>query len=122
MLAVVFDPDGRILVTGGNDSTTRLWDVDSGKVRTPLDSGGCNAVALSTHNRILAIANDSSQVTLWKLATGSVLQRRTGHDDAVFGVAFDAEGGMLATSLRWCFTAGVGRRVVFWWGPRSLAG
>ncbi|MBW0009332.1 MAG: hypothetical protein JO063_04290, partial [Pseudonocardiales bacterium] len=93
---VAFDPDGRILATAGTGGTS-LWDVDSGKLPDRLASGICHAVAFSPHSGILASANDLGVVTLWELSTGSALCRITGHNSVVASVAFDGEGGMLAT-------------------------
>jgi WD40 repeat protein len=97
MFAAAFDPDGRILATGGSGGTS-LWNVDSGKFRNRLASDSCYAVAFSPHGRVLASANDASVVTLWELSTGTALCRIiTGHGGLVRSVAFDGEGGMLAT-------------------------
>jgi WD40 repeat protein len=95
-VAAAFDPDGRILATGSFGGTT-LWNVNSGELHTTLDTGDCRSVAFSPHNRVLATANDPSGVKLWELSSGAVLHRLTGHDGFVTGLAFDAEGSMLAT-------------------------
>jgi hypothetical protein len=126
VLAAAFDPDGRILATGGDDGT-KLWNVDSGKLRTTLDTGSGRAAAFSPDNRILATAGD--EVTLWELSTGTLPHQLTGHntlnqitgyDHSAISVAFDAEGGMLATG-------GTDHTIVLWEVPagrqlRILAG
>ncbi len=103
--AAAFDPAGRILATGCNDGTwlwdvARLWDVDSAKPGIPLSSDTCYAVAFSPDGRTLAIATDSSGVILTEFSTGAGppygLSRSPYHSHVV-AVAFDAEGGMLAT-------------------------
>ena len=59
-----------------------------------LDSGFCSAVAFNPRNRNLATANDVSGVTLW--GPPPALPHRFPVHSAFF-VAFDADGGMLAT-------------------------
>ncbi|HEV7451278.1 MAG TPA: hypothetical protein VGO16_07800 [Pseudonocardiaceae bacterium] len=97
VFAAAFDPDGRILATGGDDGT-ELWDVESWELRTTLESGVCNAVAFSPRDRILATAKDSPEVTLWESSTSAIVGWFSGHDGPVFDIAFDAEGGTLATA------------------------
>ncbi len=43
--AVAVAPDGRTAVTGSNDRTARLWDLDSGRLRATLDRN-CRLVAV----------------------------------------------------------------------------
>jgi WD40 repeat protein len=94
-LAPAFDQGGRILITGGSAGIS-LWDVDSGKLRHRLASGSCYAVAVGSHGRIVASANDERLVTLWELPAGSMLCRIiTGSN--VRSVAFNGAGSMLAT-------------------------
>lgn len=96
MFAAAFDPDGRILATGGSGGTS-LWDVDSGKLCNRLASDFFYDIAFSPRGRIVAGANDRGGVTLWDLSTSSMLCRITEHNGLVLSVAFDGEGGMLAT-------------------------
>ncbi|MGH3754747.1 MAG: TIR domain-containing protein [Pseudonocardiaceae bacterium] len=99
VVATAFDPEQRILATGGNDGVTRLWDVDSGELRATLHSGACYVVAFSPRHRILATAGNSPHVTLW--ATSNRLhQLIDNHRSHVVGLAFDTEGGRLATGGR----------------------
>ncbi len=96
MFAAAFDPDGRILATGG-DGGTSLWDLDSGKLLNRLASGDCYDLAFSPRRNILASVNDLRIVTLWELSTGSALCQIAEYNTMFTSVAFDGKGGMLAT-------------------------
>ena len=65
--AVAFAPGDRMLVTGGEDGTIRLWDVPSGTPRDLL-SGHTNrvwSVAFSLNGRMFASASRDGTVKLW---------------------------------------------------------
>lgn len=86
MYVAAFDPDGRILATGGSGGTS-LWDVDSGKLRKRLASNSCYALAFSSHGRVLAGASERDGVALWELSTGSTLRHSIRYTSVVLSLA-----------------------------------
>jgi WD40 repeat protein len=95
VVAAAFDPSRRILATAGFEGA-KLWNVDSGKLRTTLDIGTSTAAVFSPDSRILATGG--YEVTLWDIATGTVLYRHFAPGPVVTCVAFNAKDGVLATS------------------------
>ena len=69
MRGIAFSPDSRLLASGSEDHTIKLWDVASGnKVRTLSGhSDSVNCVAFSPDGRWLASGGADANVLLWPL-------------------------------------------------------
>lgn len=95
--------DGKLLLSGGQDETLRLWDSarlvelrclagDIGPVEDAcLAPGGKWAASCA-----LRLFKSDMVVQLWDLASGSQRRRLKGHDDAIFSVAIAADGRRVA--------------------------
>jgi WD40 repeat protein/serine/threonine protein kinase len=89
----VFSPDERRVLTG-DESTVRLWDVESGKQIRPMlgHATAVSSVAFSPDGRYAASGSHDKTVRLWDAETGQELHRFVGHRGVVERVAFSPDG------------------------------
>jgi WD40 repeat protein len=105
--SVAVSPNGRLAVSGGQDDTIRVWDVEAGR-QVLLLTGHTNtvhAVAFSPDGRFVLSGSEDLTARLWDLREGRQVGQLEGHTGAVRGVAFSADGrraltGSTDTTLR----------------------
>src|SRR5258708_31363329 len=95
-----FAPDGSTALTGGNDGTIILWDVQSGLLRHKWhgDSGALYSVAYSPDGKTVLTGSYDGTAMLRDVQTGTLLHKLEGHAKAVMDVAFAPDGNTVLTA------------------------
>ena len=97
--SIAITPDGKILASGSEDKTIRLWDLETFQIISTLTghAQGVKSVAFSPDGTILATGSDDQTVKLWDWNQGKEIGTFSGHTHAVKSVAFSPEGKVLAS-------------------------
>ena len=102
-----FSPDRKILASGSNDTTIRLWDAITGNelLTLPTYTNQVFAVAFSPDGKMLAGGSvydsqlgRSDLIRLWEIPSGRILTTLTGHTSTVRVLRFSPDGKILASS------------------------
>jgi WD40 repeat protein len=89
-----FPADGKLLVSGSNDNTARIWDSATGKPLRILTghSAQIKGVAFAPDGKRVATASYDKTVKLWSTATGRAEANLTAHDKEVQCLAWSPDG------------------------------
>jgi WD40 repeat protein len=92
--SVAVSPDGRRIISGSQDNTVAVWDLETGTLvhRLAGHRNAVSSVAVSPDGRWIVSGSQSNTVAVWDLETGTPKHRLSGHRAAVNAVAVSPDG------------------------------
>ena len=99
IFSVAFSPDGTRIVSGGKDSSVRVWDASTGAELNVLNGhcGAVGSVAFSTDGTRVISGSADSSVRVWDASTGAQLNVLNGHIYGVSSVAFSSDSNHIVS-------------------------
>ncbi|CCI24681.1 Genome sequencing data, contig C309 (fragment) [Microcystis aeruginosa PCC 9809] len=97
--SVSFSPDGKTLVSGSDDKTIKLWNVETGQEIRTLKGHDelVTSVNFSPDGKTLVSGSDDKTIKLWNVETGEEIRTLKGHKDFVRSVNFSSDGKTLVS-------------------------
>jgi WD40 repeat protein len=117
VLAVAMSPDGRTALTGCENGTARLWDVQTqNPIGLPMISvGAVKSVAYSPDGTMVLTSSTDATAQPWLVQTQSPIGAPFSHHGAVNAVSFSPDG-------RWIATASDDKTAQLWQTPTAVEG
>ena len=108
VLSAVFSPNGRSILTGGNDGVGRLWDVKTGRMLRSTAFRHGRAMSWSPGDgRWLLSAGRDLTIQVWDSESWDPILAPPFHDDMIRTAAFGHD-------RRWIATGGLDKRIRIW--------
>jgi uncharacterized delta-60 repeat protein len=97
--SVAVSPDGRRIVSGSQDNTVAVWDLETGTLihRLTGHRAAVSSVAVSPDGRRIVSGSQSNTVAVWDLETGTPIHWLSAHQAGVNSVAVSPDGRLIVS-------------------------
>jgi hypothetical protein len=96
--AGVFTPDGKRLVSAGEDRTIRVWNVATGKQEFALNAQTIISALALVGDNLLASGGEDGSILLWDLDKRQQIGQLGRHEQAIHGLAVSPDSKLLASA------------------------
>ena len=97
---VKFSPDGTKIVTGSDDKTAKIWDVNTSNLLKTLKGHNevISDVEFSPDGTKVVTASYDKKAKIWDVTTGNLLFTLNGHTDSISDSKFSPDGTKIVTA------------------------
>ena len=94
VLSVCVSPDGRHIVSGSQDKTVKVWDMESGQCIHTLNDHNkdVTSVCVSPDGRRIVSGSSDATVRVWDMESGQCIHTLMGHVESVLSVCMTPDG------------------------------
>ncbi|KAF5337789.1 hypothetical protein D9758_016297 [Tetrapyrgos nigripes] len=91
---IALSADGQQVVSGSDDKTIRIWNVETGEEEKKLEGHSrlVRSVAFSADGQRVVSGSEDKTIRIWNVETGEEEKKLEGHSHWVTSVAFSADG------------------------------
>jgi WD40 repeat protein len=91
--SVVISPDGGTVVSGSDDKTIKIWDLNTGDLKQTLTNhkSSVYSVAISPDCNTVVSGSEDKTIKIWDLNTGDLKQTLTGRKSSVYSVVISPD-------------------------------
>ena len=92
--SVAFSPDGQLAISGSDDATMILWDIETGAIVYHFEGlpGNVTSVAYSPDGKTVVSGGYFGELILWDVATHDRLRMFEGHTEQINSIAYSPDG------------------------------
>lgn len=96
---VAYSPDGRTIVSSGDEQFLRLWNVATGTCCKTFSghTRRVTSVVFSPDGKLLASCGEDQTIRLWDIEKGQCLRILKGHTKQLWTTVFNVDGSLLAS-------------------------
>ncbi|MGV2433851.1 MAG UNVERIFIED_CONTAM: WD40 repeat domain-containing protein [Anaerolineae bacterium] len=109
--ALQFHPDSNThtFLSASRDGSVKLWDVESGQIEVPFESGGdVRTAVFAGQGELIVAGTQAGMLCFWDIRTGEKRLEQVAHAKPVVALASHPHGKALAS--------GGGDNKILWWG------
>jgi len=98
--AIVYSPDGQLLVSAGEEPIIYLWDIQTGAEvrRLTRHTGPIHMVTFSADGQSIISASEDRTARVWDVASGVERYQLVGHTGGVTAAKFSPDGQKIVTA------------------------
>ena len=92
-------PDGKLLASGGDDQTIKLWSLPDGILIKTLEGhkGLISSLHISPDGKLLISGSFDKTIKLWSLPDGALIKTLEGHKSRIRSIQMSPDGKLLAS-------------------------